>query len=87
MAKIKSAQKRIQSSELRRKINNSKRSMLRTFIKKVYTTVRSGDKKAASIAFSIMQSALDRQSKKGLIHKNKAARHKSNLIKQLKNMN
>ncbi|WWO95556.1 MAG: 30S ribosomal protein S20 [Candidatus Dasytiphilus stammeri] len=86
MAQIKSAQKRIKISEKRRTINNSKRSMLRTFIKKVYTTIKNGDKKAADLAFSIVQSALDRQSIKGLIHKNKAARHKSNLIKCIKNM-
>ncbi|WWO98554.1 MAG: 30S ribosomal protein S20 [Candidatus Dasytiphilus stammeri] len=86
MAKIKSAQKRLQISEKRRKINHSKRSMLRTLIKKVYTTIRSGDKKAAHTAFSVMQSALDRQSLKRLIHRNKAARHKSSLTKHLKNM-
>ncbi|WWO99579.1 MAG: 30S ribosomal protein S20 [Candidatus Dasytiphilus stammeri] len=86
MAQIKSAYKRIQSSEKRRKFNNSKRSMLRTFIKKVYTTIKSGDKKAAERAFSIVQSSLDQQSIKGLIHKNKAARHKCNLIKHIKNM-
>ncbi|MEI4270005.1 MAG: 30S ribosomal protein S20, partial [Candidatus Dasytiphilus stammeri] len=41
------------------------------------------DKLSATHAFNIMQPIVDRLATKGLIHKNKAARHKSNLMKHL----
>lgn len=84
MANIKSAKKRVVQSEKRRKHNASRRSMMRTYIKKVYAAVAAGDKQAAETAFQTMQTVVDRQATRGLIHKNKAARHKANLAKQIK---
>lgn len=86
MANIKSAKKRAVQSEKRRKHNASRRSMMRTFIKKVYAAIAAGDKAAAQNAFTTMQPLVDRQAAKGLIHKNKAARHKSNLTAQINAM-
>ncbi|TCV99104.1 30S ribosomal protein S20 [Biostraticola tofi] len=86
MANIKSAKKRAVQSEKRRQHNASRRSMMRTFVKKVYAAIAAGDKEAAQNAFSAMQPILDRQASKGLIHKNKAARHKSNLVAQINSM-
>lgn len=86
MANIKSAKKRAVQSEKRRQHNASRRSMMRTFVKKVYTAIAAGDKEAAQNAFSAMQPIVDRQSSKGLIHKNKAARYKSNLTAQINAM-
>lgn len=86
LANIKSAKKRAIQSEKRRKHNASRRSMMRTFIKKVYVAIATGDKAAAQSAFSAMQPIVDRQAGKGLIHKNKAARHKSKLIAQINAM-
>ncbi|WNN45003.1 MULTISPECIES: 30S ribosomal protein S20 [Winslowiella] len=83
MANIKSAKKRAVTSEKRRKHNASNRSMMRTFIKKVYAAIAAGDKEAAQKAFNEMQPIVDRQASKGLIHKNKAARHKSNLTAEI----
>ncbi|MBB1526791.1 30S ribosomal protein S20 [Pectobacterium carotovorum subsp. carotovorum] len=83
MANIKSAKKRAVQSEKRRKHNASRRSMMRTFIKKVYAAIAVGDKEAAQKAFNDMQPIVDRQAGKGLIHKNKAARHKSNLVARI----
>ncbi|PKH22622.1 30S ribosomal protein S20 [Enterobacterales bacterium CwR94] len=83
MANIKSAKKRAVTSEKRRKHNASRRSMVRTFIKKVYAAIAAGDKTAAQNALNEMQPIVDRQAAKGLIHKNKAARHKSNLVAQI----
>ncbi|CRL44095.1 30S ribosomal protein S20 [Sodalis glossinidius str. 'morsitans'] len=60
--------------------------MMRTFVKKVYAAIAAGDKEAAQNAFSAMQPIVDRQASKGLIHKNKAARHKSNLTAQINAM-
>ncbi|CCP08284.1 30S ribosomal protein S20 [Erwinia amylovora MR1] len=71
MANIKSAKKRAVTSEKRRKHNASRRSMMRTFIKKVYAAIATGDKAAAQNAFNEMQPLVDRQAAKGLIHKTK----------------
>ena len=79
MANIKSAKKRAIQSEKARKHNASRRSM----IKKVYAAIEAGDKAAAQKAFNEMQPIVDRQAAKGLIHKNKAARHKANLTAQI----
>ena len=86
MANIKSAKKRAIQSEKRRQHNASQRSMMRTYIKKVYAAVATGDETAANSAFSEMQKVLDRMASKGLIHANKAANHKSKLAAQIKKL-
>ena len=86
MANIKSAKKRAIQSEKRRQHNASRRSMMRTYVKKVIAAIATGDKAAATEAFATAQPILDRMATKGLIHKNKAARHKSNLAAQIKAM-
>lgn len=83
MANIKSAKKRAIQSEKSRKHNASNRSMMRTFIKKTYAAVAAGDKDGSLKAFKDMQTVVDRLAAKGLIHKNKAARHKANIAKQI----
>lgn len=86
MANIKSAKKRAVQSEKQRKHNASRRSMLRTYIKKVYLAISTRDPAKALGAFQEMQPIVDRLATRGLIHKNKAARHKSALISQIKAM-
>lgn len=83
MANIKSAKKDSITSEKRRINNTSRRSMIRTFIKKVRIAIMSGKKKEAQDAFKKMQPIIDKHASKGLIHKNKAARYKSNLSLQI----
>lgn len=53
--------------------------MLRTQIKKAVKAIESGDKESASKAYSAAVPLIDKMANKGLIHKNKAARHKSRL--------
>ncbi|MDO2948570.1 30S ribosomal protein S20 [Aeromonas simiae] len=84
MANIKSAKKRAIQAEKRRQHNASRRSMTRTYVKKVVAAIAAGDKAAAVAAFEKAQPILDRMATKGLIHKNKAARHKSRLVAQIK---
>lgn len=84
MANSKTAKKRALQSEKRRQHNASRRSMLRTYIKKVIAAIKSGDKAAAVEAFNAAQPIVDRMATKGLIHKNKAARHKSRLNAKIK---
>ena len=55
------------------------RSALRTSIKQVLAAIQSGDKDAAQAAYKLAAPKIDSMANKGLIHKNKAARHKSRL--------
>ncbi|CAL4320035.1 30S ribosomal protein S20 [Buchnera aphidicola (Protaphis terricola)] len=87
MANIKAAKKYSITSEQRRKKNVSQRSKVRNFIKKVRLAITSGDKKKAEDAFKNMQPIIDKYSTKGIIHKNKAARHKSILSLKIKKLN
>ncbi len=86
MANIKSAKKRARQSEKHRRHNASMRSMVRTYIKKVITAVAAGDKKVAEESLQEAVPVIDRMADKGLIHKNKAARHKSRLTAQIRKM-
>ena len=52
---------------------------MRTLVKKVVTAIESGDKEAAAGAYQKAVPVIDRLVNKGIIHKNKAARHKSRL--------
>lgn len=86
MANIASAKKRARQSEKHRQHNASLRSMVRTYIKKVLAAIEAGDKKIAEEAYVVAVPVIDRMAAKGLIHKNKAARHKSRLSAQIKKL-
>jgi len=86
LANIKSAKKRARQSEKHRQHNASLRSMVRTYIKKVVAAVAASDKKLAEESLKAAQPVIDRMASKGLIHKNKAARHKSRLVASIKKM-
>lgn len=83
MANIASAKKRARQSERRRLLNASQRSMLRTYIKNVVSAIQKKDKAAAISAYASALPILDRMANRGIIHKNKAARHKSRLNAQI----
>jgi len=80
------AKKRARQNEKARKHNASMRSMGRTYLKKVLSAIDAGDKSNAQAAYTSAVSVIDRIADKGLIHKNKAARHKSRLNAKLKAM-
>ncbi|HET6435916.1 MAG TPA: 30S ribosomal protein S20 [Xanthomonadaceae bacterium] len=84
MANIKSAQKRAKQTVVRNARNAAQRSMLRTAVKKVLKAIDANDAAGAKAAFDVAQPILDRFSARGLIHKNKAARHKSRLTARIK---
>ncbi|MEM7431480.1 MAG: 30S ribosomal protein S20 [Pseudomonadota bacterium] len=79
MANIKSASKRARQAEKRRKHNMGLRSMMRTKIKDVVKACDAGDKSAAEAAYKDAVPVIDSMINKGIITKNKAARHKSRL--------
>ena len=83
MANSLSASKRARQSERNRRRNASQRSHVRTSIKNVLRAIESGDKAAAQTAYKAAVPAIDRSVAKGIMAKNKAARHKSRLNKHI----
>ena len=79
MAHTKSASKRARQSTARRARNKPRRSALRTQLKKVLAAVESGNAESARGELQKAVKALDTAARKGLIHKNQAARRKSRL--------
>lgn len=86
MANTPQAKKRAIQAEKHREHNAGLRSMLRTHIKKVVKAIKVGNKEAATTAYQAAVPVIDRMADKGLIHKNKAARHKSRLNAHIKVM-
>ena len=83
MANHKSAEKRVRQNAKRNEINRSKRSKLRTQIKKLRATLTTADKGQAGELLNPTVSLIDKAVNKGLIHKNTAARYKSRLTKHV----
>ena len=79
MANSAQARKRARQSEKHRQLKASQRSMLRTYMKRVVNAIAAGDANAATEAYKTATPIIDRMAGKGLIHKNKAARHKSRM--------
>ena len=86
MANIKSAGKRARQAEKRRQHNAALRSRMRTAVKKVIKAVQAGDAEQAATSYRAAVPEIDSAAGKGLIHRNKAARHKSRLNRAVRNM-
>ena len=84
MANSAQARKRARQAVKQRTHNMSLRSTLRTAIKKVQKAILAGDKTAAQTEFRQSVSVIDNIADKDIIHKNKAARHKSRLSAAIK---
>ena len=83
MANSKSADKRARQNKKRYELKHAQRSMVRTSVKAATKAAETKDKKIAEV-FKTAQSTVDKIASKGVIHKNKAARIKSRLSKQVK---
>jgi small subunit ribosomal protein S20 len=79
MANTPSAKKAIRKIERRTKVNRSRRSQMRTFIRKVEEAIASGDRTAADAALRAAEPLVMRAAQKGIVHKNTAARKVSRL--------
>ena len=84
MANSAQAKKRARQNERHRQDNAAQRSMMRTYLKKINTAIAAKDQAQANEAFKIAVSMLDKMASKGLIHKNKAARHKQRFNAKIK---
>jgi small subunit ribosomal protein S20 len=84
MANTAQARKRARQSAKQNAHNSALRSTLRTAVKRVRQAIEAGDKAAATEVYKLSTSVIDRIADKQIIHKNKAARHKSRLAAALK---
>ena len=84
MANTPQSKKRARQSERRADVNKSRRSRIRTFLRKVEEAIESGDRNAATAALRAAQPELMRGVTKGIFHKNTAARKMSRLSARVK---
>lgn len=86
MANTKSAEKAARQAEKHRARNVALRSRMRTAVRKVTTAIAAGDKVAAQDTYKEAVPVIDTLVGKQIIHRNKAARHKSRLSAQIRSM-
>jgi small subunit ribosomal protein S20 len=82
LANIKSALKRIRSSQRKRTRNQPVRTALKTHVKSAQRNISTNDVDMAGQAVVRAISALDKAANKGIIHRNQAARRKARLMKK-----
>ena len=83
MANIKSAKKRILTSQKKAAANKSVKSSVKTAVKKVLAAVDNGDKAAASEALKAAEATIDKAASKGVLHKNTASRKVARLSSKI----
>lgn len=86
MANTSSAKKAVRKIERRTAVNRSRRSQMRTFVRKVEEAIAAGDAAGAQAAMVAAGPALMKAAQKGIIHKNAASRKVSRLTARLKTL-
>jgi small subunit ribosomal protein S20 len=84
MANTKSAKKAARQTVRRTEVNKTRRSRMRTYVRKVEEAIASGDKEAANLALREAQPEIQRSAAKGIMHKNTASRKISRLSARIK---
>jgi len=86
MANTPSAKKAVRKIERRTKVNKSRRSQMRTYVRKVEEALASGNREAAQAALHAAEPLLMRAAQKGIVHKNTASRKVSRLAHRLNSL-
>lgn len=86
MANTKSAKKMVRKIARRTEVNKSRRSRIRTYVRKVEEAIASGDKNAATVALKAAEPELARGVNRGVVHKNTAGRKVSRLAARVGKM-
>ena len=84
MANTKSAQKAVRKIERRTAVNKSRRSQMRTYVRKVEEALEAKDAPAAAQALKDAEPMVARAAQKGILHKHTASRKMSRLTKRVK---
>ena len=86
MANIKSAKKRVLTSQARAERNKAIKSRVKTYVKKVDAAVAANDKAAAEAALPAAITEISKAASKGIFHKNTAARKVSRITKAVNSL-
>ncbi len=86
MANTTSAKKMTRKIAKRTVVNRSRRSRMRTFIRKVEEAIATGDQTAAVEALRAAEPELMRAAQRGIVHKNTASRKVSRLATRIKTL-
>ncbi len=86
MPNIASAKKRLRQTERRTKVNRSRRSRMRGYVRNVEEAIAGGDKSVAQAALQVAEPELARGAQKGIIHRNTAQRKVSQLTRRVNAM-
>ena len=86
MANTRSAKKAVRKIERRTEVNKSRRTRMRTYVRRVEEAISSGDQKAAHEAFVKAQPEVMRAAQQNVLHKNTASRRLSRLSARIKAM-
>jgi small subunit ribosomal protein S20 len=86
VANTKSAEKAARQAEKHRTRNVALRSRMRTAVREVTAAVAGGDKEVAKKNYQKAVPVIDSLVSKQIIHRNKAARHKSRLAARIRAM-
>ncbi len=84
MANTSSAKKAVRKIERRTVVNRSRRSQMRTYLRKVEEAIATGNQAAATAALDAAAPLLMRAAQKGIVHKNTASRKVSRLSKRVR---
>ncbi len=87
MPNIKSAKKRVKTIEAKTMQNKMLKTALKTSIKKYEAAIVAGDKEAAAETYKATVKRIDKAVAQGLLHKNTAARKKSQFTRKLNTLN
>ena len=86
MANTSSAKKMVRKIAKRTEINRSRRSRMRTFLRKVEEAIASGHQAAAQAALRAAQPEIMRAAQNGIVHKNTASRKVSRLASRIRTL-
>ena len=86
MANTVSAKKMTRKIAKRTAINRSRRSRMRTFVRKVEEAIAAGNQAEAAEALRAAEPELMRAAQKGIVHKNNASRKVSRLASRIKTL-
>lgn len=83
MPNIKSAKKRVLLAQAAAERNKAARSALKTTLKKFDAAAAAGDRELTGAAYKVAVQSIDKAVKKGILHKNTAARKKSSITRKM----
>jgi len=83
MANTSSAKKATRKLRRRTAINKSRRSQMRTYVRKLEEAIATGDQAQAQTAMRLAEPQIMKAAQRGVLHKNSASRKVSRLVHRI----